>query len=441
MSTERKFKIPLPAIAVVLILVAGIAGERLLVPKPVHAPAETGTPAAPRTTLTEAEPPPRAPEPTREFVQPEGPIETPVAAVWSTYHGDTRLTGLVDATLPESPEILWRFQTDGSIYHTPVADEHGIYIHTLKGRVYGLGFAGAERWSRLFIREVRGDGTEMTERFDSPIAAFLGMVIVCSLDGAIYALDSATGEDKWKYDLDAPVLGTVNLYAPDGDPANARLLALSQDNGTLYALNPANGELLWETESTDRCDGSITVAGGKVIYGSCAAQFHVFSAGDGSLIRNIDLDSDSQVASGAAFAGDSVFGGSHSGRFFHASVSKGELVWINEDSYDEIFSTPALTEDLVVFSSLDGNVYGLDRATGEKRWNLDTGGYPTSAVIAGERIAIGVDGVLHVLRLDTGESIWSYEISDEIASPAIINGMIVVGSSDGTVTAFGAKPE
>ena len=40
------------------------------------------------------------------------------------------------------------------------------------------------------------------------------------------------------------------------------------------------------------------------------------------------------------------------------------------------------------------------------------------------------------LRL--GEKIWSYEVSDETSSPAIIGGMIVVGSEDGTVTAFGA---
>ena len=51
------------------------------------------------------------------------------------------------------------------------------------------------------------------------------------------------------------------------------------------------------------------------------------------------------------------------------------------------------------------------------------------------------DGRLYLLDLETGEELWSYEVSDEISSPAIINGMIVVGSEDGTVTAFGAARE
>jgi outer membrane protein assembly factor BamB len=41
--------------------------------------------------------------------------------------------------------------------------------------------------------------------------------------------------------------------------------------------------------------------------------------------------------------------------------------------------------------------------------------------------------------LETGDLLWSKEVSDEISSPAIVDGMIVVGSDDGTVTAFGAE--
>jgi outer membrane protein assembly factor BamB len=54
-------------------------------------------------------------------------------------------------------------------------------------------------------------------------------------------------------------------------------------------------------------------------------------------------------------------------------------------------------------------------------------------------VVFPADGVVYLLRLETGELLWSQEVSDEITSPAIINGMIVVGSDDGTVTAFGAK--
>jgi outer membrane protein assembly factor BamB len=51
-----------------------------------------------------------------------------------------------------------------------------------------------------------------------------------------------------------------------------------------------------------------------------------------------------------------------------------------------------------------------------------------------------VDGELVALTLDSGEAIWRFEVSDGIASPSIINGMVVVGSEDGTIAAFGEKP-
>jgi outer membrane protein assembly factor BamB len=47
-----------------------------------------------------------------------------------------------------------------------------------------------------------------------------------------------------------------------------------------------------------------------------------------------------------------------------------------------------------------------------------------------------------MVRLDTGKPVWSYEIGKElIASPAIADGLVVIGSEDGNVYAFGAKSE
>jgi outer membrane protein assembly factor BamB len=121
---------------------------------------------------------------------------------------------------------------------------------------------------------------------------------------------------------------------------------------------------------------------------------------------------------------------------FRVDLETGKIVWINEDSEGEVFSTPAVDDDTVVFASDDGGVYALERDTGALRWKFMTDGMPTSAVIAGDVVVFGSDGTLYLLRRDTGEVRWSFEVSDEISSPAIIGEMIVVGGDDGTVTAF-----
>ncbi len=438
MSDEKKRKIPMPAIAIALIVVGVVLAERILVPRAPEPP--SATPPTPNEIATapdepEAEPPTEGPT---EPLPPVGPIVTPVSATWSTFHGGPSLTGLSDAQLPAAPEVLWRFQADGALYYTPVADDAGIYVNTLRGRVYALDFAGNERWSQTLTRKL-SNGNERPERLDAPIACFLSTVFVPTLDGTLYALDAANGAIKWTYAVEGPILGSPNLYTPEEADAAPQLFVIGQEDGTLHSINPITGERIWQADAIDRCDGSASISDGNIVYGSCAAAFHVFSAKDGALQKNIELDADSQVASGAAVAGDSIYAGAHSGYFFHASISTGKVLWTNQDSGDEIFSTPALSEKLVIFASYDGNVYALDRFTGKQAWIFESGGYPSAAVIAGDKVVLGLDGVLHLLALDTGESLWSHEISDEIASPAIINGMILVNSEDGTVTAFGLK--
>ena len=62
-----------------------------------------------------------------------------------------------------------------------------------------------------------------------------------------------------------------------------------------------------------------------------------------------------------------------------------------------------------------------------------------SPVIARDKVVVGAGGVLSLLSVESGEELWSFEVSDEISSPSIIEGMIIVGSDDGSLSAFGAS--
>lgn len=356
---------------------------------------------------------------------------------WSTYHGDAALTGAVETALPDAPARLWLFQADAAVYHTPVACGGRIYFTTAKGGVYALDLEGNEVWSKHVVRGTKRDGSPRMVNFDAPTACFESTLLAGSLDGTLYAFDSATGDENWTYDVGGPILGTPNLLRPADAQGSARIVIIGQDDGTLHCIDLTNGELLWKTEGIDRCDGSPAVGENTIVFGSCAAAIHVFSAIDGKLQKNIEIDADSQIAGGVAIVGDSVFSGSVSGKLIHANLRTGKIVWINEDSDFEVFTTPAVNRDWVVFGSEDGSVYALERETGKQQWKFETDGWPTSPVIAAGKVVVGFDGTLYLLHLKTGEELWSYEVSDEITSPAIIGGMIVVGSEDGTVTAFG----
>ena len=63
----------------------------------------------------------------------------------------------------------------------------------------------------------------------------------------------------------------------------------------------------------------------------------------------------------------------------------------------------------------------------------------SSAAVAGSRVYIGSsDGRFYVLDLNTGKLVWEYESGAPMtASPAIANGVFVIGTTDGTIIGFG----
>ena len=62
-------------------------------------------------------------------------------------------------------------------------------------------------------------------------------------------------------------------------------------------------------------------------------------------------------------------------------------------------------------------------------------------MIAGKRAFIAVlNGDIHALDLATGKSAWSFEAGSQIlASPAIADGRMVIGTADGQLYCFGGK--
>lgn len=386
---------------------------------------------------SEPEPPALAPEPappSDEKRVPANIIQTD-REPWPFYHGDAGLTGTASFDLSPPLTRLWSIQAKGPVYAAPVASTGAIFFNTSDGWVTAIDAQGAELWARQLTRTPSPGAAPVPASFDAPLACFDATLFLGSTQGTLYALHAATGDTRWTFDVGGPVLGTANRAAPAD--AGSRVIVIDQADGALQCLDAATGEPVWRTEEIDRCDGSPSVADDAIVFGSCAAALHVFSAAHGNLLRNIALGGDSQVAGGVALADGSAFSGSHRGAVFRVNVTTGEIAWTNQDADGEVFTTPAVQGGRVAFGSLDGALYGLDIETGKTVWRFETTGEPSSPVIAKDKLLFSSEGTLYMLRLDTGEELWSYEVSDYTSSPALVWGMVLVGSDDGTVTAFG----
>ncbi len=352
-------------------------------------------------------------------------------AAWPTYHGNAGLTGVSVEALPETLELLWRFSVGGAVYDTPVSDGARIFFSGKKGKIVALDLKGSKVWEKRFTRMNDAVAT-VPVRFEAPLVCGGGLVFAGSTRGTLYALDAKTGEVRWRYEMDGRIVGSPNFVG-------VGVIVLDQGEGALHCVDVATGKLLWKTEGVERCDGAPGVGNGKIVFGSCLAALHVFSD-KGRHLKDIEVgDDDGQIAGGVAVDGNLAFAGLRSGSLVCTDLEAGDILWSSDFSDEQTFSTSAITSNWVVYASDNGFVYTVNREDGTLVWKFDTGGLPTSPVVACDKVAVSAGGTLFLLDLDSGKKVWSSEISDGISSPALIGGRIVVGADDGTVSAFGKK--
>lgn len=350
---------------------------------------------------------------------------------WSTYHGGADLRGVSETSIPENPELLWRYTAGGEVDHTPVSNGEQIFVSGKKGTITAIDLKGAKLWEKNFTRKM-DTGEEMPVRFDAPLACRRGLVFAGTRRGMLYALDAKTGATTWTYDTGGVIAGSPNFLD------ERTVVVVDQSDGALLGINLESGKIRWKTEGMERCDGSPGVGGGRIVFGSCAAALHVYGA-NGTHRKDVEVGGDGQLAGGVAVVGTRAFAGARDGRLVCVDLEEGDVVWRSEESEEQTFSTPAITGGFVIYSSEDGWVYAVNQTDGELIWKFDTGGTPSSPGVAKDQVVVSADGVLFVLNLADGAKRWSQKVSDEITSPGLIGGMILVGADDGTVSAFGKK--
>ncbi len=132
-------------------------------------------------------------------------------------------------------DLVWRFDTQLPLGHSPTVDGEIVYVGGLDKHVYALNAdTGSLIWN--FAGSKAGFST-------SPLVAG-GKVLLGGRDGYFYALDQLDGSLLWQFPRRGQEpLGPI-LYSAAYQ--NGRLFFAANDNHA-YALDASNGELLWKS--------------------------------------------------------------------------------------------------------------------------------------------------------------------------------------------------
>lgn len=361
-----------------------------------------------------------------------------LAGDWHTYHGDFELTGVSSDGFPAKPTRLWRTKVGIDLSSPIVGGDGGLFCVADEATVTALDASGVTRWTRAWPTTNETGVAQNRDFVAPPLYVHRELLVVASIDGSVYGLSPTDGTQKWAYTADGRIQGTPNYVAGEkGQPG--KVLVITQDEGTIHGLSADDGRKLWTSEPTERTDGHMAVSDGIAVFGNCASALFAVNVASGGDVSTVPVGEGCEMAGGLAVSGGRVYSGNRSGSLSCVDLKSAAVSWLNEDGDGALDTTPAVTKGFAVFSGGDGALYGIDPESGKSQWSFDASGMdPLSPVIAGDGVVAVVDGTLYGLALQDGTLRWRLPVSDEITSPSIIDGMIVVGTDDGYVAAYGS---
>jgi outer membrane protein assembly factor BamB len=346
-------------------------------------------------------------------------------ADWPLPRGDAASRGAADGTMPQSPELLWKYEVPkGAFESTPIVVEGKVYIGDMDGNFFALDLQdGKELWKR------KSEGG-----FLAGAAYDQGLLVVGDYDGKVQALDPKTGELRWEFTTGAQIDAGANFFQS--------LVLVTSEDGVLYALDRQNGQLVWKYEAGDQLRCGPTLVGSQTLLGGCDGQLHVVDLTTGKAAEGKWPLGGPTGSTPAAIDGMVVVP-THSGPILAFRPPEGEPKWNFNDPErsPEVRSSPAVHAGSAYITTRNRRLLALSLADGQLQWeSVLRKRSDSSPVYCDGRVWLGAtDGSLYAIDAKNGEVVWQKELPGSfLGSPAIDSGKMVIANDQGVVFCFGA---
>ena len=229
-------------------------------------------------------------------------------------------------------------------------------------------------------------------RVEAGLLSHDGSVLVADMEGSVRLVDEQNGRDRWVFEDP----GAVTVRAQP--LLTAQRFVVAWEDGTVRALDPGDGTVVWETE----LDAPVYDA-------PVAAANHVYVPTTRGTLAVLDAET-------------------------------GQRVWqFRTDDPAVKIATPSVRGDLIVFGASDGMVRAISTEFGAPQWRVQLPAAVTAQVlIAGHYVYVGtMKNRLVALDLESGGEIWSTELRGRVkSSMAVAGGGVLVLSEPRYLTYF-----
>ena len=296
-----------------------------------------------------------------------------------------------------------------------------------------------------------GDGSSTRRRLVAQPIVALDTIYSVNAKAILYALNSATGEVKWEFDLNiADQAGNVGFLG-----------GIGYDNGVIYAttgygwviaIDAKSGQELWRKSLKIPFRSPPTIANGSIFAITQDNQLNSLSTKNGdiqwSYVGLREITGYLGSASPAIY-GNTVVAPFSSGELVALRTDNGSELWQTSliasekrssiDAIDDIRGQIVINNNEVIAASTSSLIQGLDLNSGEQRWSVPFGSANTPVLDNGtvfiqsnsnELMALNNGRAYWVVQLEQYEDAQDQEDAIVWYGPVLAGGQLVLAGSN-----------
>lgn len=381
---------------------------------------------------------------------------SPAAAEWTMHRYDETHQGYVPAAINKEFGVFttewWANRSIGAtVKASPIVSEGRTFIGAWDNFLYALDSeSGSELWRFNAASKITGTA-----------ASSEATVYVVTEAGLLFAINAKTGVKERE----------VAVGATFGSPTvHERRVFIGTNGGTVSAYEGDTLSLIWTFSlaanhtfegsgyrnviAAGQVEGAPAVYNGRVYFGSTNQHFYSVSeqgAGNGKTTVQWIFKAQGAIRGSPAIDKENsrVLFGAQDGKLYSVSLASTGYsetpAWTHAQIAgpslpSQIQSTPAIAYGRAYFGANNGNIVAVFLNSGQQNWSKSTAGQAVSSpAVANHHVIVGSsDRSIYMLNATTGAVEWTKAASSAIeASPAIVGTQAFWASTDGQLFSWG----
>ncbi|MBV8146809.1 MAG: outer membrane protein assembly factor BamB [Gammaproteobacteria bacterium] len=283
-----------------------------------------------------------------------------------------------------------------------------------------------------------GDKKAAVLRLGQGVSIADNRVYAAGHSGEVAALDLATGRLLWRAKTGAPNSG--------GTSASADLLLVGASDGELFAFDPANGHSRWKVRLNGEVLAPAAISARLIAVRTVDGKLHALNPEDGHELWTIEQQVPRLSLRGTAspvISGDLVLSGFDNGKVVAVNAADGSVQWeatvtpphgrTELERLDDIDSPIRVSGRDVYAVGFQGKVAMLALDTGQVWWSHDESSYRGITLDEDTLYLADSDGIVAALKSRTGAEVWRQNVllHRGLSPIAVMDDTVLVGDFQG----------